>query len=343
MKEEEFKSERSSNLDYEKLLEKRKNERFAYILGMFTQILWSFNSVQIKTFRRLFPDYYSDNSVLFWRMSIVTLIGYIICKYKKVHIQSFSELKNVKWFLLRNATAYVFIICWIKMYSYFRVSTISVIGSTAPLVIIILSVFLINEKFYFRYIFGVFLCIGSSAIIISNDKNPQSKSQILNDNVVIGIFYAISNIGLYSFSAVGQKVLTKEGMEINLQNYYFGLYNTVPSLFMYIISGEILKVNFKYYFYVSSNGVIFYVANYLTTICLKYIAVSKFQLITYLNIVFIFILSNILLGEPIYFTDIIGAGIIIGFQYFNFIYPPGRTVNEQISKERFLNEQQNDL
>jgi drug/metabolite transporter (DMT)-like permease len=338
---EDFISERSSNLDIEKLIIKRKNERFAYLLGMFTQILWAFNGVQIKTCRRYFPDSYSDNSVLFWRMFIVTLIGYIICKYKNVHIQKLSELKNLNWFLLRNITAYVFIMCWIKMFSYFRVSTISVVGSTAPLMIIILSVFLINEKFYLRYLIGVLLCIVSSAIIISNDKNPSSKSQILNDNVFVGIFFAICNISLYSLSAVAQKVLTKEGMEINLQNYYFGLYNSVPAFVMYIFSGEIFSINIKYCLYVCTNGLNFYIANYLTTICLKYIAVSKFQLISYLGIVFTFILSAILLGEPIFFTDIFGAGVIIGFQYYNFIHPPGRNVNENVSKEKFLNRENN--
>ena len=338
---EDFISERSSNLDIEKLITKRKNERFAYLLGMFTQILWAFNGVQIKTCRRYFPDSYSDNSVLFWRMFIVALIGYIICKYKKVHIQSFSELKNLNWFLLRNATAYVFIMCWIKMFSYFRVSTISVVGSAAPLIIILLSVFLIKEKFYLRYLIGVLLCIVSSAIIISNDKNPSSKSQILNDNVFVGIFFAFCNISLFSLSAVAQKVLTKEGMEINLQNYYFGLYNSVPAFVMYIFSGEIFSINIKYCLYVCTNGLNFYIANYLTTICLKYIAVSKFQLISYLGIVFTFILSAILLGEPIFFTDIFGAGVIIGFQYYNFKHPPGRNVNENVSKEKFLNRENN--
>ena len=83
-------SERSSNMDDERLLLKRKNERYAYLLGMFTQILWAFNSVQIKTFRRYFPEDYSDNSALFWRMLIVTILGYIICKYRNIHIQSIS-------------------------------------------------------------------------------------------------------------------------------------------------------------------------------------------------------------------------------------------------------------
>ena len=326
-------SERSSNMDDAKLLEKRKNERFAYILGMFTQALWALNGVQIKTFRRYFPENYSDNSCLFWRMVIVAIMGFCICKYRKIHIKTLSEQKHLKWFLLRNATAFIFISCWIKMYSYFRVSTISVVCGTGPLIIIILSVFLLGEKFYFRYIIGVFLCILGSSVIIFNDKHPESKAQILNDNVFVGILYAISNISLYSLSMIGQKVLTKEKMDIDLQNYYFGIYNAVPSLVVYIFSGEIFSINIYYSLYVTTNGIIFYLANYLTTICLRYIAISKFQPITYLGIVFTFILSAIILGEPIFFTDLIGAAIIIGFQYYNFQYPPGRVVNEANIKQ----------
>jgi drug/metabolite transporter (DMT)-like permease len=266
-------------------------------------------------------------------MIIVAIIGFCICKYRKIHIKTLSEQKHLKWFLLRNATAFIFISCWIKMYSYFRVSTISVVCGTGPLIIIILSVFLLGEKFYFRYIIGVFLCILGSSVIIFNDKHPESKAQILNDNVFVGILYAISNISLYSLSMIGQKVLTKEKMDIDLQNYYFGIYNAVPSLVVYIFSGEIFSINIYYSLYVTTNGLIFYLANYLTTICLRYIAISKFQPITYLGIVFTFILSAIILGEPIFFTDLIGAAIIIGFQYYNFQYPPGRVVNEANIKQ----------
>ncbi len=319
-------SESSSNMNTEQLLDKRKNEKFAYILAIITQVLWALNGVQMKTFRNFFPDYYSDNTVLFWRMFLVTIFGYSVCKYKKVHIQSHSELKHLYWFLMRNATAYIFIICWIKMYKYFRVSTISVIGGVTPLIIIILSVFLLSEKFYMRYILGVGLCIIGSAIIIFNDRKPQSKAQIIDDNVFIGILLGIGNISLVSLSVVAQKVLTKEGMDIDLQNYYFGLYNSVPAFIFSVLFGEFSLGNIKYILYVSSNGLIFYLANYLNTISFKYIAVSKLQPISYLCIVFTFIFSAILLGEPVFFSDIIGAAIIISFQYFNFTNPPGRNI-----------------
>ena len=326
-------SERSSAMNTEELIKKRKNERFAYILGIITQLLWALNGVQIKTFRIYFPDTYTDNSILFWRMFPVTVMGYIICKYYNIHIQTFSELKHLKWFLCRNALAYLFIIAWIKMYSYFRVSTITVIGGTTPILIIIISVFLIGEKFYIRYLLGVLLCIFGSSIIILNDRKPEAKTQILNDNLFVGILLGITNVTLVALSLVGQKVLTKEGMDIHLQTFYFSAFNVVPAFIFGIFMDGLKFTHLKYITYVSSNGLIFYSANYLNTLCFRYIAISKFQPITYLNIVFTFILSAILLGEPVYFSDIIGALIIIGFQYYNFVYPPGRTVSELPKKQ----------
>lgn len=325
-------SERSSNMDTERLLNKRKDERYAYILAMITQILWALNGVQMKTFRKFYPECYSDNTVLFWRMFIVAIIGFGLCKYNNIKIQSHSELKHLYWFLIRNATGYIFIICWIKMYSYFRVSTISVIGGVTPLLIIILSVILLKEKFYFRYIYGVFLCIIGSAIIIFNDRKPQAKTQILDDNIFVGILFGICNISLVSLSCIGQKILTKEGMDIDLQNYYFGLYNSVAAFIFSVLQGE-FTFNIAYILYVSSNGLIFYLANYISTLSFKYIAISKLQPISYLCIVFTFIFSAILLGEPIFFSDIIGAAIIISFQYYNFINPPGRVIPQIDKKE----------
>ena len=326
-------SERSSNMNTEQLLNRRKNEQFAYTLAIICQLLWAFNGVQMKTFRRYFPEVYSENTVLFWRMFTASIIGYSICKYNNIHIQRHSELKHLNWFLLRNATAYIFIICWIKMYSYFRVSTITVLGGVTPFLIIILSIFFLKEKFYVRYIFGVLLCIFGSSIIILNDRKPKAKEQILDDNIFVGIIFAIGNISLVSLSCIGQKALTKEGMAIDLQNFYFGLYNSVPSFIISIIVGEFNLGNILYILYVSSNGLIFYMANYLNTLSFKYIAISKLQPLSYLCIVFTFILSAIILGEPIFFSDIVGAAIIICFQYYNFINPPGRTVAKIPEKE----------
>ena len=122
-------------------------------------------------------------------------------------------------------------------------------------------------------------------------------------------------------------------MDIHLQTFYFSSFNVVPAFIFGIFIDNLSSFNLKYIAYVCSNGIIFYTANYFNTLCLKYIAISKFQPITYLCIVFTFIISAILLGEPVYFSDLIGALIIIGFQYYNFINPPGRVISELPDKK----------
>ena len=60
-------SEESSLLSDDKYLEKKRNERFAYLLGVFTQFLWSLSSFQMKTYNPSFPECFSNNSVILWR------------------------------------------------------------------------------------------------------------------------------------------------------------------------------------------------------------------------------------------------------------------------------------
>ena len=143
-----------------------------------------------------------------------------------------------------------------------------------------------------RYLLGVLLCIFGSSIIILNDRKPEAKTQIVNDNIFVGILLGITNVTLVALSLVGQKVLTKEGMDIHLQTFYFSAFNVVPSFFVSLFTGGLQLTHLKYIAYVSSNGIIFYVANYCNTLCFKYIAISKFQPITYLCIVFTFIFSS---------------------------------------------------
>ena len=40
----------SSILNDEMLAEKRKNERFAYVVGILSQFIWALNSIQLKTY-----------------------------------------------------------------------------------------------------------------------------------------------------------------------------------------------------------------------------------------------------------------------------------------------------
>ena len=330
-------SEKSSLLSEDKFIEKRKNERFAYFLGIFTQFLWALNGLQLKSYQPNFPKSFTTNSVVFWRSLPVMVIGYTICHYKKIRITPHREVKHIVWFYFRHLGNYFCVLLNITVLSYFRLSTSRVFLGCQPLVIIFLSIIVLDETFYWRYLIGILTCLTGSALIVLNDKKPQAKQTILNDNIYKGLFFACLFLIFGSFNSIGQKMMAKDKMPEDVQNFYLGLYNSIPPFFLCIYYRHFAITDIKYILYCMLNGVLFYCANYFTSVCYKYIAISKFLPVTYLNIVFTFLLAITALGEPLFFTDIIGATLIIGFQFLNLTFPPGRTnVNINNTKEDFL-------
>ena len=315
--------EASSLLSEDKYLEKKRNERFAYLLGVFTQFLWALNSFQMKTYNPSFPECFSNNSVILWRSIPVMVIGYFLCKYRNIRITPHREVKHLFWFYIRHFGNYFCVILNLTVLSYFRLSTSRVFFCCQPIVVIFLSIIILNEKFYIRYIIGIIICFTGSALIILNDKKPQSKTTILHDNIYAGLFFAVLFLLTLSINTIGQKMMAKEKMPPDVQNFYLGFYNILPALFMCLKQGYFAFGHIKYILYCMSNGFLFYLANYCTSVCYKYIAISKFIPVTYLNIVFTFFLSIFVLGEPLFFTDLVGATLIIGFQIWNITYPPG--------------------
>jgi drug/metabolite transporter (DMT)-like permease len=335
-------SEVSSLLSDDKFIEKRRNERFAYLLGVFTQFLWALNSFQMKTYNPSFPECFSNNSVILWRSIPVMVIGYCLCKYRNIRITPHREVKHLFWFYVRHFGNYFCVILNLTVLSYFRLSTSRVFFCCQPIVVTYLSIIVLNEKFYLRYLIGIIICFFGSTLIVLNDKKPQSKTTILHDNIYAGLFFAILFLITLSINTIGQKMMANEKMPPDVQNFYLGFYNILPALFMCIKQGYFAFGHIKYILYCMSNGFLFYLANYCTSVCYKYIAISKFIPVTYLNIVFTFLLSIFVLGEPLFFTDLVGASLIIGFQFWNITNPPGRSVvhidNHDNHKEKFIND-----
>ena len=332
-------SEKSSLLNDDELNQKRKNERFAYILGIFTQLVWSINGLQLKSIQPNFPESYSLNSIIFWRCLPVIVISYIECYYKGIRITPHREIKHIVWFYFRSLGNYFFVLLNITVLSYFRLSTSRVFLSCQPLVTIFLSIIFLSETFYFRYLFGILIGLLGSSIIALNDKKPQSKTTIINDNMSQGLIYAALLLITMALASIGQKMITRDKMPVEVQNFYLGFYNGLPAFIMCIYEKHFCFNDIKYILYCISNGLVFLAGHYLTSICYKYIAISKYLPVTYLVVVFTFILSITILREPLFFTDILGACFIIGFQFYNLTYPPKRNNVEDnnINKEKILN------
>ena len=65
---------------------------------------------------------------------------------------------------------------------YFRVSTCQCIVNCNPVIVLIISSFLLNEKFYPRYIVGIIVCFLGAFLIISNERKPTNANNTNDSN-----------------------------------------------------------------------------------------------------------------------------------------------------------------
>ena len=320
-------------------LEKRRKEKIAYIYGIISQFLWAIVSIQIKTMITLFPNDYTINSIAFYRTILLGIIGYYQCKKKNIKIHSWNEIQHKFWFLIRNVGFYAMVVLWVVMNIYFRVSTCQCISNCHPVLVLVISSFLLNEKFYPRYIVGIILCFIGAYMIVSNERKPtninEDKDSInrnlldlalryleeQSNGILIGAVSAVSHLTICAFANFSQRELAKENILGDEQNFWLGVYNCFFSFIVMTFQGNFGLSNIKYPLYVLTNGPIFYFANYYTAEALKFISINKLIPLNYLTIVFVFILGYIFLGEKVYFTDLLGSIIIVGFQLYNIYVP----------------------
>ena len=289
---------------------------------MISQFIWAINSIQLKTYKKFFPECYSDNSLVFFRSVTICFCDFLFTKKEGIEITPVSTIKHKFWFFASTAGNYLGIYFWVVFLSYFRVSTCTCISGCSPVFVLILSFFILKETFYLRYFIGIIICIIGTGIMVSNEKKQEvdNHGEIDLSTTIVGCIIGFLVIVVNSFWSFGQKIVCKKINE-HVLNCYLGLYNALPALAMMIIENHYGFSNIGYVLYGLSNGFVFYSANYCNVKALEYIAISKFIALTYLCTVFIFILGFLILGEKVFFTDIIGSFIILGFQVYNVSIP----------------------
>ena len=267
-------------------------------------------------------------------------------KRKNERLTPLNEIQNKFWFYLRSGGNYCIIVLWITELQYFRVSTCQSFSNCYPIVVLFLSSFILHEPFYLRYVFGVFISLIGTLMIVLIDKKDKEADPKKNFNfdIFIGVIIALSHMTFVAFANFGQKLLCKEKMIPEVQNYYLGLFNLIPAFFLMLIERKTGITNIVYVLYAFSNGFLFYLANYCVAKALNNMPMNEFVPINYVKIVFIFIFGFIILGENVFITDILGSALIIGFQVYNVCYPVKNTniIKEEDLKTNFINNNNND-
>ena len=310
------------NEEIEKL--KRTKERNAYFLFVFTQLIWTIQGLQLKSFFSLYSSIYDLNSLVFWRHIGVSLTAYLSIKYKTINFKYPSQIHYKSWFYIRNVGIYICIYTWMKSLSIFRLSTCQILSGVNPLMTIIFSILFLKEKFYIIYAVGIIICFTGSLMIILNERKLEYNinKNNSNENIFIGILSLFINVNLFALGNVGQKFLCNERLTPEEQTFYFGFYSIFISCFFCVINSKFGFRNISYCLYAFLNGIIFYLCNYLTSVSFQNIEISKLQPVTFLSSILIVLSGTIIFSEKLFFTDILGATMIIGFIIYNGMNRP---------------------
>ena len=311
---------KDSLLNSELLREKKKKENYGIIITIIAHFFLAVNQLQLKTFAKWFKKEYTQNNLLVYRSLATCGISYLLIKRKNQKIPSLLEINSKFWFFCRECGAYIILFFYLEMTTFFRVSTCQCIYGCHPIIVLLLSIIIINENFYWRYVVGMILSFIGSIFILLNEVQPEQRKQNDNKSVFIGIIFSFGYLTTLCVSKFAQKMLCKDHMTPEVQTFYLGFFTALQA-FIFLLFDFKLGLNLIYILYCFSNGLIFCLVNILCTEAMGNIAISKYLPLTYFATVFIFILGWIVLGERVYFTDIVGSLLIVGFQIYNAWFP----------------------
>ena len=325
---------RESKTSYER--KAIKNEIIGYSFVLLCNFTRAINGILMKHIEKTYPEYFETIPFLFIRAIMIISLASSTSYCTNERILRPNEIKfKLPFFIRTNFNFFAVSLFTISVW-YLRVSTVQIISSLNPIIVTYLSVILLKEKFYKRYVTGIILCLIGSLIIINNETKQSSEVKIKgkekNDNLdneknsgftsgmATGIFCCFGSTLINCAVDICNKVLAKNKIPITTQLFYLGFF-TLTYSFTYIIIVWRLKVCIPYILLSFLQGTLFYIANTSFNFGIQRIDLSKAAPISYTKVVFVLLLGGFLLGEKVFFSVFIGAGLIISYMLYNMKYP----------------------
>ena len=305
-------------------------ERFGMFLALIATFFLSLNCFYAKVILRTYPNDFDSIEFLFMRGLSIILYGTFQTFYSKQKVLNINELPLKFWFLIRANANFFYNAFSISALWYLRASTVQIIILLSPLLVLLLSNLFLKEPLYWRYLVGGIMCISGSIIIILNEKksnnNNKTSEETENNNetnhlgVLLGVILSAISVFFYAIINISSKILASHRVSLNNQMIYIGGANVMYS-FIYILIKRKICLKIGYIMMCILHGFFFYLYYICYNRALQLAQVNKIVVITYLQIVFVFILGNIFLGESIYNTDIIGTILMMSYMIYNVLNP----------------------
>ena len=282
----------------------------------------SCQQIYTKIIQKTYPEDFRTVQFLFLRSFTLFFLALLHSHIMQEKIMHLRDIPEKKWFFMRTNANFFGVASMTIALWYLRASTTVIIQNIHPLIVLLMSFFILKEKFYMRYIYGIIFCFTGVLITILNEAKIKDNNniEITTAGRNIGLFFCCIDLFFISSVRVANKVMVNKKVPITTQMCYVSLCTmTYSSIYTLIFGGLCLKIGFL--LMCLFHGVLNYLGNLTMNKSLQYCPLSKIILIQYLNVVYIFILSFIFLSEKIFFSDLLGAAFIVFFMMYNSYYP----------------------
>ena len=305
-----------------------RNEYIGYIFGTIGIFFQAFGTFYTKIMQRVYPDDFHTIQFLLIRALMLLCLAFFHSYYTQHKIEKFFDLKQKFWFFIRTNVNFFAVSTFTMSLWYLRTSTAQILSTLTPLVVLVLSYFVLKEKLHLRYLIGTLMCLTGAIIIVSNEKKAgnnnnnknKNNNSFISANTLIGVGFGLINCVAMALVNVSNKILVKNKILIDTQMFYVGIatfsYSFICLMFDFKFSKK-FGLNFMYF----THGLTFYGFNLFFNEALKRAPLAKLIIIQYLNVVFIFILIFLFLNEKIFFSDILGAAIMMSYMIYNTMNP----------------------
>ena len=298
-------------------------ENLGMIFSVISNFFIAFGTFWTKIVQINYPNDFKTIQFLFLRSISIIFFALFHTYITKVPLVNPLKLNMKFWFFIRTNVNFFGVCSFTLSLWYLRSSTAQILFSLSPIVVFLLSYLFLREKLYIRYAYGTLICIIGSIFIISNESKSKEttgeKNKTFKD-IVIGTSLGVLNIFCVAFVVTANKILVNNRVPIGTQMLYVGISTLFySSIFTAIFRDICLKTGFL--ILCLFHGFFFYLGNFFANEAYKRIEISKVIIFNYLQIVFVIILSLVFLKEPIFITDFLGFGLIIGYLLYNTLYP----------------------
>jgi len=298
-------------------------EKLGMICSIISNFFIAFGTFWTKIVQINYPNDFKTIQFLMLRSISIIFFALFHTKLTKVPLVNPLTLQLKFWFFIRTNVNFFGVCSFTLSLWYLRSSTAQILFSLSPIVVFVLSYFILKEKLYWRYASGTIVCIIGSIFIISNEKKSKETSGEQNKTVYdifIGTFLGVINIFCVAFVVTANKILVNNKVPIGTQMLYVGIATFFYSIIFTLIFRDICT-KIGYLILCFFHGLFFYLGNFFANEAYKRIEISKVIIFNYLQIVFVIVLSLIFLHEPIFSTDVLGFFLIFGYLIYNTLYP----------------------